>query len=97
MGIGRPKGNTARDIPAVKENYALIAKKAVSMLRSQDVIYITSGTVGYFMAQNIPDEMILRVCTNSIVVAEELRRKANVSVILTGGSVRLAPQRHRHP
>lgn len=87
VGIGRPKGNTARDIPAVKENYALIAKKAVSMLRSQDVIYITSGTVGYFMAQNISDEMILRVCTNSIVVAEELRRKANVSVILIGGEM----------
>ena len=87
IGIGRPKGNTAKDIPAVKENYALIAKKAVSMLRNQDVIYITSGTVGYFMAQNIPDELTIRAVTNSIVVAEELRRKANISVILVGGEM----------
>lgn len=87
VGIGRPKGNTARDIPVVKENYALIAKKAVTMLRNQDVIYITSGTVGYFMAQSIPEDMTLRVCTNSIIVAEELRRKPNVTVILIGGEM----------
>ena len=87
VGIGRPKGNTAKDIPMVKENYALIAKKAVTMLKNQDVIYITSGTVGYFMAQNIPDDLTLRAVTNSIVVAGELRRKANVSVILIGGEM----------
>ena len=87
VGIGRPKGNTAKDNPVVKENYALIAKKAVTMLKNQDVIYITSGTVGYFMAQNIPDDLTLWAVTNSIVVAEELRRKANVSVILIGGEM----------
>ncbi len=87
VGIGRPKGNTAKDNPVVKENYALIAKKALTMLRNQDVIYITSGTVGYLMAQNIPDDLTIRAVTNSIVVAEELRRKANVSVILIGGEM----------
>jgi len=87
VGIGRPKGNTAKDIPVVKENYALIAKKAVTMLRNQDVIYVTSGTVGYFMAQYLPEDLTLRAVTNSIVVAEELRRKPNVSVILIGGEM----------
>ncbi len=87
VGIGRPKGNTAKDIPVVKENYALIAKKAVTMLKNQDVVYVTSGTVGYFMAQNVPEDLTLRICTNSIVVAEELRTKPNVSVILVGGEM----------
>ena len=39
------------------------------------------------MAQNLPEELTLRAVTNSIVVAEELRRKPNVSVILIGGEM----------
>lgn len=87
VGIGRPPKDTARDIKKIKENYYQIALRAVSKLRNNDVIFITSGTVGYFMAQNIPSELKLRVITNSIIVAEELRKMDNVSVILLGGEM----------
>ncbi|MBQ7839361.1 MAG: hypothetical protein IJ390_02580 [Lachnospiraceae bacterium] len=64
-----------------------IAKEAVSMIKNHDIVYIPSATVGLFMIQNIPDELKIRVVTNSIVIAEELRKKDNVSVIMLGGEM----------
>ena len=87
VAAGRPAMQTCKDIVQVKENYLAISLKAVSMLKENDVIFLTSATVGYFMAQNLPDNMRLRVVTNSIVIAEELRRKPNIGVILLGGEM----------
>lgn len=87
VAFGRPAKMTARDITEVKENYFAIAMKAVSMIRNNDVIFITSATVGYFMAQNIPNDIKIRAVTNSIVIAEELRKKDNISTILLGGEM----------
>ena len=39
------------------------------------------------MAQRLPEHLQLRVVTNSTVMAEELRKKPNVSVILLGGEM----------
>jgi DeoR family transcriptional regulator, fructose operon transcriptional repressor len=64
-----------------------IANKAISMIQENDVVFIISATVGYFMAQNLPDNIKISVVTNSIVLAEELRKKDNISVILLGGEM----------
>ena len=87
VAFGKPSKLTARDITEVKENYFAIALKAVSMIKNNDVIFITSATVGYFMAQNLPDDIKIRAVTNSIVIAEELRKKDNISIILLGGEM----------
>lgn len=87
IGFAKPAKMTARDISEIRENYWLIAKKAVAMLKERDVVFITSATVGYFMAQNMPENMILTVATNSIIIAEELRKRDNVRVILAGGEM----------
>ena len=87
VALGRPAKNTIRDISSVKENYFAIAMKAVSMINQNDVIFLASATVGYLIAQNIPDHIKVRVVTNSIVIAEELRTKENVKVILIGGEM----------
>ncbi len=87
VAISRPAKMTCGDVPVIKENYMAIAKRAVSMLRDNDVIFITSATVGFFMAQNIPDTLKLRVVTNSIIIAEELRKKDNILVIILGGEM----------
>lgn len=71
----------------VKENYLAIAQKAVSMIEENDVIYITNASVGYLMAQNIPASAKCTVVTNSISIAEELRKKNQITVILTGGEM----------
>lgn len=78
VAIGRPVKKTVKDIASIKESYLLIALKAVSIIKDNDVIFLASATVCYFMAQNLPDNIRIRVVTNSIVIAEELRTKDNV-------------------
>lgn len=87
VAMGRPPKKTIRDMDTIKENYLLIALRAVSMIDDNDVIFLTSATVCYLMAANMPDRIRVRVVTNSIVIAEELRTKDNVSVILLGGEM----------
>ncbi len=70
----------------IKENYLAIAKEAVGAIEENDVVYITNASVGYLMAKSIGD-VICTVVTNSIAIAEELRKKENVSVILAGGEM----------
>lgn len=71
----------------VKENYFNIAKRAVQEIASQEVIYVTAASIGYLMAQNMPNDQIFTVVTNSIAIAEELRTKGNITVILAGGEM----------
>lgn len=87
IASGKPPRTTGKDIAQIKPNYMAIAKRAVSMIDSGDVVFITSATVGYFMAQNLPQDLKIRVVTNSIVIAEELRKRDNISVILLGGEM----------
>ncbi|MDD5936640.1 MAG: DeoR/GlpR family DNA-binding transcription regulator [Clostridiales bacterium] len=87
IATGRPAKMTCKDILSVKENYKAIALKAVSMIENNDVIFITSATVGYLMVQNLPNDIKIRVVTNSIVLAEELRTRDNISVIMLGGEM----------
>jgi DeoR/GlpR family transcriptional regulator of sugar metabolism len=78
---------TYGDLPTIKENYMAVAKRAVSEVQDNDVVFITSATLGYFMVQSIPDNLKLRVITNSILLAEELQTKDHISVILLGGEM----------
>ncbi|OJU11212.1 MAG: hypothetical protein BGN88_12260 [Clostridiales bacterium 43-6] len=86
IGFTKPSKCTARDFPSIKENYFFIAMQALKLIKENDVIYITSGTVGYFMAQNLP-EIKITVVTNSIIIAEEVRKKDNIRIILIGGDM----------
>lgn len=87
VGFSKPQKMTARDITEVKENYLLIAKKAVSMIQDRDVIFIVSATVGHFMAQNLPKDIHITVVVNSIVIAEDLRQYDNLRVIVASGEM----------
>ena len=42
IASGKPPMTTCKDISEVKENYLAIAKRAVSMIKNHDVIFITS-------------------------------------------------------
>lgn len=87
VATGKPPKVTPKDISEIRPNYLAISLKAVSMLENNDVIYLPAATVGYFMAQHLPESLKLRVVTNSISIAEELRPKDNISVILLGGEM----------
>ena len=71
----------------IKENYLEIARKAVSVIEENDVIYITNASVGFLMAQNMDNTKKCTVVTNSISIADELRKNENISVILSGGEM----------
>lgn len=87
IAFGKPAKATCKDIALIKENYLAIALKAVSMIKNNDVIFVTSATIGYFMVQNLPESIRIRVVTNSIVIAEALRKRDNISVIMLGGEM----------
>lgn len=87
VAIGRPPRETIRDVASVKENYYQIALKAVSMIADNDVVYLSPATLGYFMTKNMPTDKRVKVVTNSIIIAEELRPRDNISVILLGGEM----------
>lgn len=87
VATSKPPKTTPKDIGEIKANYYQIALEAVSMVENNDVIYLPSASVGYFMAQNLPAHKRLRVVINSITLAEELRTKDNISVILLGGEM----------
>lgn len=70
----------------IKENYLRIAKEAAKMIEKDDVVYITNASVGYLMAQNIGD-ISCTVVTNSISIAEVLRTRKDITLILAGGEM----------
>ena len=78
---------TFKDIPQINPNYLQIAKEAVSLIQENDVIYIPSTTLGLFMVKNLPAHLKIKVVTNSILIADELRTLTDVSVIILGGEM----------
>ena len=89
----RPKGAypdaayNPKDLPEIKQDYLAVAKRAVEWIEEHDVIYLTTSSVGYYMAMNLPDSLNITVLTNSVTIAEVLRKKENISVILLGGEM----------
>lgn len=87
IGAGRPAGMTCVDMEEVYPAYLAIAKKAVEILRPGDTIFLSAATVCTLMIRNLPEGMRLRVCVNSILLAEELRQKPGITVVLLGGEM----------
>ena len=75
------------DIKEIQTDYLAVAKKAIEYIQNKEVIYITTSLVGYYMAENLPGDVTITVLTNSVTIAEVLRKKINISVILLGGEM----------
>ena len=54
-----------KDAKEEKKDYLVVAKKAVEYIRNNEVIYITTSLVGYYLALNLPEDLELTVLTNS--------------------------------
>lgn len=78
---------TPQDITEIKDNYMAIARKAVSYIKANDVVFLNAASVGYFMAQNLPKNIPFTAVTNSIVIAGELRNYDNINTIMVGGEM----------
>lgn len=75
------------EIKEIQTDYLAVAQKAIESIQNKDVIYITTSLVGYYMAENLPKDLTITVLTNSVTIAEVLRKKINVTVILLGGEM----------
>jgi DeoR/GlpR family transcriptional regulator of sugar metabolism len=90
-GVGQSAGihglSAKERCEEVKENYRRIAEEAVRRIREDEVVFLTSASMGYLCASAIPDGLRCTVVTNSSSVAEVLRKKPGVRVFLTGGEM----------
>lgn len=64
-----------------------IAKKAASLVNDNDTITIDSGTTTQFIAKYLKAKGVT-VVTNSVNLADELSRRDDMEVIVTGGVIR---------
>ncbi|MBQ3860294.1 MAG: DeoR/GlpR transcriptional regulator [Clostridia bacterium] len=71
----------------IRENYRKIAGKAAGMIGEEEVVFVTSASMGWLLAREIPESLRCTVVTNSSAVAEELRTKKNIRVFVTGGEM----------
>jgi DeoR family fructose operon transcriptional repressor len=86
-GHTTPPKYTPRDIIDIKDNYWAIAKKGISFIKENDVVFLTAASVGFFMVQNLPKEFPFTAVTNSIIIADELRKYDNITTIFVGGEM----------
>lgn len=75
------------DLKEMQQDYLAVAKRAIEHIENGEVIYITTSSVGYYMAENLPEDMEITVLTNSVTIGEVLRKKMNIAVILLGGEM----------
>lgn len=65
-----------------------IAEAAVKLIRSGQLVLLDVGTTTTEIARRLPDLENLVVCTSALNIAVELERCTNVTVMVTGGTVR---------
>jgi len=77
-----------KDITNIYPNYDAIAAKAVEYIMPNDVVYITSGSIGFLMLKYLPIDYEFTVITNSIDNACILRKYENIKTYIIGGQMR---------
>jgi len=91
VGVLPPRHRNMKDLVQgeVFENYAAIAKKAAEFVKENDVVYLTSGSVGFIMLKYLPRDIKYTLVVNSVTLAEELKYWDNVTVYIVGGKMRM--------
>lgn len=70
-------------------NYEEIAKVAATMVRENETIYITSGSLGFLMLDYLPRNISYTIVINSPVMADMVKMWNNIEVYLVGGKMRM--------
>lgn len=81
------KEESPRQMETVFENYECIAEEACKLIEEGECVFITSGTVGVLMAKKMPMDKNFTVLTNSVIVADELCKYSNITVVMCGGQL----------
>lgn len=83
----RPARDAVKELREERPGLAAIASYAVSLLRDGDNIFISAAAIGLSMIKKLPEGINLRIATNSMILAAELRAKPNIKVIFIGGEL----------
>ncbi len=86
--LAKPAACSPRDMETVYENYDAIAKEAAGLIRDGDAVYIPGASVGWLMLAHLAPGLSCTVATNSIVIAEGLRLREGITVVVLGGHMR---------
>ena len=70
-----------------KELKCAIAETAVSKIEQNDSIFIDGSTTCSELADILPEDMNITVCTNSLEAIIKLRRKNGISILSLGGDL----------
>jgi DeoR/GlpR family transcriptional regulator of sugar metabolism len=70
-------------------NYDAIAKKTAEFIKENDIIYLTSGSLGFIMLRHLPQNFPYTLVLNSVALADELKFWDNLTVYITGGKMRM--------
>jgi len=85
----RPPRHRDMKTMEVWDNYAAIAKRGAAMIRENDIVYLTSGSLGFIMLKYLPRDIHYTLVLNSVTLAEELKYWDNITVYITGGKMRM--------
>ena len=83
-----PSLNRQYDNMPIYDNYKAIAQLAVTEIKENDIIYLTSGSFGYIVISLLPKNIHFTVVVNSVDFAKELRNFENIDVYIAGGKMR---------
>jgi|GEM_PF-205355 len=77
------------DNPDVWPNYAAVAKKAAEFIKENDIVFLTSGSLGFIMVRYLPKNFKYTLVVNSVALADGLKFWDNITVYVTGGKMRM--------
>lgn len=72
----------------VYDNYDAIAKKGAELVKENDIVYLTGGSLGFIMLKYLPRNIKYTLVVNSVTLAEELKYWDNITVYVVGGKMR---------
>lgn len=88
VGLQPPANWTVRDMDEIDPHYDAIAKRACTFIQANQVVFLTSASVGFLMTKHLPRDISFTVVTNSIIIADELRTREHIDVYIAGGKLR---------
>jgi DeoR/GlpR family transcriptional regulator of sugar metabolism len=87
VGLMTPR---VRDMKNMKiyDNYDAIAKKGAKFVKENDIVYLTSASLGFIMLKYLPRDIKYTLVVNSVTLAEELKYWDNITVYVVGWKMR---------
>lgn len=87
VGVMPPRVRDMKNME-IYENYDAIAKKGAEFVKENDIVYLTSASVGFLMLRYLPRDIRYTLVVNSVTLAEELKYWDNITVYVVGGKMR---------